>query len=369
MKVDDFIFIWFRISHRFSKQTNSFESYRFFHANHALYRVSFIIVSLILKNEFDITENVIIFELYDWWWKMRINTSYLETIMIEITTLKFDMYRHHLRVINEKKNYEWQRNMIHFIVQQIMRQNSLYYRQYCDLRFDEHWQLISYFYYIKYAKSRDRTAFRHINQNISFLLIIEREANMIQNSLSLNDENVNNCIIILSEMHKHLTSWWERVTIKKLTRNEWVHKVIDFMFTKQNAEDFDTSWTDVLERREDIRVTLSTLSYETNESIISIRRTMLSWYVDILNNYESIENMKIETWIELIATHRDLIVVRTFSFDFLNKYDAISYKFSTAMKVIDLESLSNALVERRRWDTSAILVERDLWLREDLNNP
>jgi hypothetical protein len=228
-----------------------------------------------------------------------------------------------------------------------MRQNSLYYRQYCDLRLDEHWRLLSYFYYIKYAKSRDRTAFRHINQNISFLLTIEREANMIQNSLSLNDKNVNNCIIILSEMHKHLISWWERVTIRKLTTDEWVHRMIDFVFIKQNAENFDTSWTNVLEWREDIRVTLSTLLYKTNESIISIRRTMLSWYVDILNDHELIKNMKIETWIKLIATHRDLIVVRTFSFDLLNKYDAISYRFSTAMKVIDLESLSNALIERR----------------------
>jgi hypothetical protein len=296
------------------------------------------------------------------------NTSYFEIIMIEITTLKFDIYRHHLRVINEKENYEWQRNMIHFIVQQIMWQNSLYYRQYCDLRLNEHWRLISYFYYIKYAKSRNKTAFRHINQNISFLLTIEREANMIQNSLSLNDENVNNCIIILSEIHKHLTSWWERVTIRELTTDEWVHKMIDSMFTKQNAENFDTLWTDVLERREDIRVTLSTLSYETNESIISIRRIMLLWYVDILNDHESIKNMKIETWIELIATHRDLIVVKTFSFDFLNKYDVISYKFSTAMKVINLRSLSNALIERRRWNTSTILAERDLWLRENSNN-
>jgi hypothetical protein len=66
IKVNDFIFIWFRTSHRFLKQTNFLELYCFFHANHVLYRVSFIIVSLILKNEFDITENVIIFELYDW---------------------------------------------------------------------------------------------------------------------------------------------------------------------------------------------------------------------------------------------------------------------------------------------------------------
>jgi hypothetical protein len=191
---------------------------------------------------------------------------------------------------------------------------------------------------------------------------------MIQNSLSLNDENVNNCIIILLEMHKHLTSWWERVTIKELTTDEWVHKVIDFMFIKQNAENFNTSWTYVLERRKDIRVILSTLSHETNESIISIRRTMLSWYVDILNDHELIENKKIETWIKLIATYRDLIVVRTFSFDFFNKYNAISYKFSTAMKMINLESLSDALVERKRWNTSTILTKRDLWLREDSND-
>jgi hypothetical protein len=135
------------------------------------------------------------------------------------------------------------------------------------------------------------------------------------------------------------------VTIRELTTDEWVHRVIDFMFTKQNAENFDTSWTDVLERREDIRVTLSTLLHETNESIISIKRTMLSWYVDILNDHELIENMRIETWIELIATHRDLI-------DESDKSRVIIRRFSRTktMKHISDTSWTRFMTERRfKW--------------------
>jgi hypothetical protein len=52
---------------------------------------------------------------------------------------------------------------------------------------------------------KDSIFFRHIDQNISQLISFERDVNMIQDILFLNDENINNCIVILSEMHHHLS--------------------------------------------------------------------------------------------------------------------------------------------------------------------
>ncbi len=78
-----------------------------------------------------------------------------------------------------------------------MRQNSLYYRWCVKLRFDKCWKLISYSYYEKYVTKKNNIFFRHINQNISQLISFKRDVNMIQDILSLNDENINNCIIIV----------------------------------------------------------------------------------------------------------------------------------------------------------------------------
>ncbi len=47
--------------------------------------------------------------------------------------------------------------------------------------------------------------FRHIDQNSSKLISFERDVNMIQDILSLNDEDINNCIVILFDMHHHLS--------------------------------------------------------------------------------------------------------------------------------------------------------------------
>jgi uncharacterized protein YcsI (UPF0317 family) len=85
-----------------------------------------------------------------------------------------------------------------------MRQNSVYYRIYVALRSDYVWRLISYSYYIKNAQVSDNIEFRHIDQNISQLLFTERDRNMIQDSVSLDDEDAENCIVILIEMHRHL---------------------------------------------------------------------------------------------------------------------------------------------------------------------
>jgi hypothetical protein len=85
-----------------------------------------------------------------------------------------------------------------------MRQNLVYYRIYIALRSDHVWRLINYSYYIKNAQVSDNIEFRHIDQNISQLQFTKRDRNMIQDNVSLDDEDAENCIIILIEMHKHL---------------------------------------------------------------------------------------------------------------------------------------------------------------------
>jgi hypothetical protein len=58
---------------------------------------------------------------------------------------------------------------------------------------------------------------------------------MIQDNVSLDDENVKNCIMILIEMHKHLIKWWKRVSDRELDTNEFVYRIISVMFTSNDA--------------------------------------------------------------------------------------------------------------------------------------
>ena len=85
-----------------------------------------------------------------------------------------------------------------------MRQDPTYYACYCALRPDKAWKLITYPYYVKYAQPGDETFFRHCDVNIPALLKEGRGANLIQGSLSLDDENEDNCTKILPGFHKHI---------------------------------------------------------------------------------------------------------------------------------------------------------------------
>ena len=92
---------------------------------------------------------------------------------------EFDIYRHYLREINRKDNYEWFRNMYYSISQQLMRQDPVYYAHYTIFRKDGAWRLISYLYYAKYALVEDNTFFRHIDVNIPRLFDSGREKHII----------------------------------------------------------------------------------------------------------------------------------------------------------------------------------------------
>jgi hypothetical protein len=46
----------------------------------------------------------------------------------KIILKEVEMYKHYLRRINQRKNNDWLRNIFYFIDQQLMQQNSLYYR-------------------------------------------------------------------------------------------------------------------------------------------------------------------------------------------------------------------------------------------------
>jgi hypothetical protein len=117
---------------------------------------------------------------------------------------EFDMYLAHLRMINQKPNYGWLRNMYYSLSQQVMRQDPLYFTIYCALRPDQNTNLVSYPYYAKYATKGDSTFFRHIDINIADLAENGRGANMIQGTVSLDNEMDDDCTVILPGMHRHI---------------------------------------------------------------------------------------------------------------------------------------------------------------------
>jgi hypothetical protein len=77
---------------------------------------------------------------------------------------------------------------------------------------------------------------------------------------------------------------------------------------------------------------------------------------------ETLKNVKVETWSELFACHRDLISFARSSFDFVNHYEIILYRFSAVVELTELRILSDALICRSRWSSSFVQTKRDIIL-------
>jgi hypothetical protein len=194
------------------------------------------------------------------------------------------------------------------------------------------------------------------------LISFKRDVNMIQDILSLNDEDINNCIVIFFKMHHHLSFWWKRMINRDLTSNNYVHQIIDQMYIKKNVQNFNSSWMNIICRRENVRITLLLLFHENVELTQFIRRILLSWFVNVKKDDETLKNIEINIWFELTIVHRDLIAIKRSFSEFFNHHETISYRFSSTVKIIDLDALSDAILCRLKWFSLLMHADRDIFL-------
>jgi hypothetical protein len=163
-------------------------------------------------------------------------------------------------------------------------------------------------------------------------------------------------------MHHHLSFWWKRMISRDLTSNNYIHQIIDQMYIKNDVKNFNSSWTNFICRRKNVRITLFSLFHESVKLTQFIQRMLLSWFVNVKENNETLKNIEIDIWFELTIVHRDLIAIKRSSFEFFNYHEAISYRFSSIVEITDFDALSNAIFCRLRWFSLLMHANRDIFL-------
>ncbi|KAF7507136.1 hypothetical protein GJ744_010949 [Endocarpon pusillum] len=104
------------------------------------------------------------------------------------------------------------------------------------MRPDHNQRLVSYPYYTKFARPGDSTCFQHIDMNIPEFLETGRGGNIVQGSVSLDDETAETeCTVIVPGMHRRLREWWSEVVqrskydqVKGTSGRANVHMVMGF---------------------------------------------------------------------------------------------------------------------------------------------
>jgi hypothetical protein len=89
---------------------------------------------------------------------------------------------------------------------------------------------------------------------------------------------------------------------------------------------------------------------------------LLSWFVNVKKDDETLKNIEIDIWFELTIAHRDLIVIKRSFSEFFNHYETISYRFSSTIEIIDFDVLLNAIFCRLKWFNFLMHANRDIFL-------
>jgi hypothetical protein len=348
MKVDDVMYSWFRRSHRPVRADDALGPYKYRHNVSGAYRLTEgqqQNLRLYLGIDTDEWEKVgsINTDCFGWWKEQ----TYQGVSIYDVAIQEFDMYDHHLRLIDDKSNYGWLRTMFHGLAQQAMRQDPMYWMMYAALRKDRNADIVSYPYYAKYQKKGDWTFFRHIDINIPDLAKAGRGAYQIQGTVSLDEEKADDCTEIVPGMHNHIQDWAKALETREGVKlSGLVNAITDKVFSDKDKENYGTDWVAVPCKLLQVRISQPHLPHGAQGPAKGVRRTMLPWFVTVQADGHHLEVLESGTWDDLAKAHRELTSAPRTPSGLANRYGDIPYAFPAAVPLSGLGALSDSLVCR-----------------------
>ena len=277
--------------------------------------------------------------------------------LMEMVNAEFEMYRHHLREQNGKSNYGWCRNMWHSLVQQVMRQDPVFYALNVVARPDGNWRLVSFPYYTKYAMKADSTGFKHIDINIEKLLKSGRGGSTVQTAISLDDEFEDGCTIVVPGFHRHIGEWWSKVEERGKSRNGLVQSVED-LYLKEDEEMYG-SFVPVVCKRGDIRMSLSSLIHGSTGGCVRRRRVVHPWLIGVDSDHDGLEIEESGSWEDVSRAHRNMWAMKVGATGQSHRFGVGNGRFAGCVEIRGVSGIGDALVGARRWDSGLVLMERD----------
>jgi hypothetical protein len=348
MKVDDVTYSWFRRSHRPVRADDALGPYKYRHDTSGAYRLTdsqqqdLCLYLNIDRDNWEKTGSVNA-DCFGWWKEQ----AYQGVSIYDVAIQEFDMYDHHLRLIDDKSNYGWLRTMFHGLAQQAMRQDPMYWMMYAALRKDRNADIVSYPYYAKYQKKGDWTFFRHIDINIPDLAKAGRGAYQIQGTVSLDDERADDCTEIVPGMHNHIHDWAKALETREGVKlSGLVNAITDKVFSDEDKKKYNADWTAVPCEAGQVRISQPHLPHGAQGPAKGPRRTMLPWFVAVQADGHHLEVLESGTWDDLAKAHRELTSAPRTPSGLANRYGDIPYAFPAAVPLTGLGALSDSLVCR-----------------------
>lgn len=279
--------------------------------------------------------------------------------LLYLFRVEFDMYCWHLRPQNVEMG--WQRNQFYSLAQQAIRQDLGYYLLNVICRPDNKMWLVTSPYYVKYQHPGESVYFRHLDFNLQDLADYGRGQNQWQGTLSLDDEDENNCTIMCTGMNSidKLKTWANRIVARKgELSTSFVTAVTDSDLTKDDLKVLKASWTPQPCTAGAIRISSPLLPHGTNKGAATKkRRTVFNWYVGLLEDHQFAEVAAGPTFDEISAAHRNMTVPPKTPSGFAYQFGYPKAGFPALVTLNGIGPIEDCLVARRKYSDYEVVSE------------
>jgi hypothetical protein len=288
--------------------------------------------------------------------------DYLQAIAPEIAA-EFDLYQYHHRPRDGTNEMGFLRIMFYSLIQQLIRQDPVYYALTVASRLDHSWRLVSYPYITKYTQSGGgKTKFLHLDLNVDKFLKSGDGEHVLSTSVSLDEEDEEGCTTTVRGFHRNLKEWWKSVWMRGDRKSDGgVTTNCNIIYRTEDRE----KWGDALPQpcpAYGVRFTLPQIIHGSTEISIQPRRVVFPWFVKIEDDHETLEKDGMLGWSEVAACHRDMDApTKGVNGD---KPKHFTDQFKPAILMETSYPLGDALLGKRKW-IGEVLDDRDVLLGPD----
>jgi len=269
---------------------------------------------------------------------------------------EFDLYKYHTREgMHGKKRNGWIRTMFYAVIQQVVRQDPVCYALNVASRPDMNFRLISYPYYTKDTTAGENTGFKHLDLNVPRLLSEGRGINIVQCSVSVDNEESDGCTIVVPGFHRNIRQWWSRVEDRGNAANG-LTTCASKIYTREDEEDFGCFIPTPCPRG-GIRITRPDILHGSTPVSRLRRRTILPCYIAVSPDHDKLENEECETWGQLSHCHRTMEAPTLSTSGFGFAYGGPGIRFPAGVLLESSSAIGDAISCLRRWDDALVVEE------------
>jgi hypothetical protein len=291
-----------------------------------------------------------------------INTPELNTLV----DIEFNIYRHHHRKLPGKRRLGWLRNMFFSIIQQLVRQDLVWYALSVACRPDHNHRLITYPYITKDTDPGQPTYFFHMDLNVERYCKDGHGGNLLTSSVSLDDEDEQSCTFIIPGFHNHIHDWHRKRSTAGTSSSGYTTGLAN-AFTAEELKQWPTQACPC--PAYGIRISNAqtphgsqgpaTLPKDSSEEPKdNRRRTCSAWHSAFDEEHKNLDIDDTLSHAELTSCHLYLEPPAREPSGQTPKYGFPAYRFPASVVLGSISPIGDALVGRRKYTDPE--VQRDL---------